>query len=475
MILLNGSFISYIFSMSLQKKHSRLASIECEEQAMQIGSDQDSVSCENETLSKEENDISDEETEIVGLMNRIEYMKKERSALWLLEFKDWLDQESENCTEKAKYNASISNPEHNLKKTRQRHHGESSRYVSDSFQASGDESSMNILESDSSFADNSSVLHARQYFDRINEAASKFSMEHTSRNSVSAVGKMDIGAENYYLDPLAVAGAEKIVANNIITLRNAIGDIMESRSPSICPGSPPHYQQDILHRRNYLEEEFLQLSAESYSVASSDSNTSLSEDDFTEFGSFIPEVDQSKIEDFSERDVHLSRHQFEERHNKKGHEVSPLMQNGAHLSASYAGEASGILASEHSSHLLRNNIPTSECDDGIVHCEKHEADWLERKNCRRKPRRREIPGSVMHSIEKKKTSDIAIPASLSRNGVRIVSGSHSASLVAEDFIGNLFNSTIGDLGVQETCREYIQCNCIIEQKSGFGEAYVFSY
>ncbi|XP_058195516.1 uncharacterized protein LOC131311901 isoform X3 [Rhododendron vialii] len=510
-----------------RKKHSRLASIECEEQAMQIGSDQDSVSCENETLSKE-NDISDEETEIVGLMNRIEDMKKERSALWLLEFKDWLDQESENFMDKAKYNASLSNPEreHNPKlRTRQRHHGESSRYVSDSFQASGDESSMNILESDSSFADNYSVLHARQYFDRINEAASKFSMEHTSRNSVSAVGKKDlkqeqlntypndscfsIGAGNYYLDPLAIGGAEKIDANNKITPKNAIVDIMESRSPSICPGSPPHYQQDILHRRNYLEEEFLQLSAKSYSVASSDSDTSLSEDDFTKFGSFIPEGDQSKIEEFSDRSGHLSRHQFEERHNK-GHEVSPLMQNGVHLSASYAEQASGILASEHSPQLLRDNIPTSECDDAIVHCGKHEADWLERKNCRRKPkrrfilpveeknsvdgsghpslklygdvdngmdrvedeRRREIHGSVLHSIDKKKTSDIGIPPSRSRNGVRIISGSDSVSLVAEDFIGNLFNSTIGDLGVHETCREYVQCNCIIEQKSGFGEAEV---
>ncbi|XP_058195518.1 uncharacterized protein LOC131311901 isoform X5 [Rhododendron vialii] len=460
-----------------RKKHSRLASIECEEQAMQIGSDQDSVSCENETLSKE-NDISDEETEIVGLMNRIEDMKKERSALWLLEFKDWLDQESENFMDKAKYNASLSNPEreHNPKlRTRQRHHGESSRYVSDSFQASGDESSMNILESDSSFADNYSVLHARQYFDRINEAASKFSMEHTSRNSVSAVGKKDlkqeqlntypndscfsIGAGNYYLDPLAIGGAEKIDANNKITPKNAIVDIMESRSPSICPGSPPHYQQDILHRRNYLEEEFLQLSAKSYSVASSDSDTSLSEDDFTKFGSFIPEGDQSKIEEFSDRSGHLSRHQFEERHNK-GHEVSPLMQNGVHLSASYAEQASGILASEHSPQLLRDNIPTSECDDAIVHCGKHEADWLERKNCRRKPkrrfilpveeknsvdgsghpslklygdvdngmdrvedeRRREIHGSVLHSIDKKKTSDIGIPPSRSRNGVRIISG-----------------------------------------------------
>ncbi|KAI3784292.1 hypothetical protein L1987_43389 [Smallanthus sonchifolius] len=52
-----------------------------------------------------------------------------------------------------------------------------------------------------------------------------------------------------------------------MTILDTVGDSIELRSPSVYAGSPPHYQEDILHRRHNLEEEFLQLSAESYSVA----------------------------------------------------------------------------------------------------------------------------------------------------------------------------------------------------------------
>ncbi|GFZ07649.1 outer arm dynein light chain 1 protein [Actinidia rufa] len=169
--------------------------IEGEEHTMHTSSDQESVSCENETQSKEENVILDEEAEIVGLMEKIELLKKERSARWLQEFKDWLDQEPENFADRSKYDASILNPDNEqyLKhKTSARHLGESSRYVSDSFQASGDESSTNILESDSSFADISSGLNSRQYLDRITEAASTFSTVLITVNAVPAVEKMNL-------------------------------------------------------------------------------------------------------------------------------------------------------------------------------------------------------------------------------------------------------------------------------------------
>lgn len=58
----------------------------------------------------------------------------------------------------------------------------------------------------------------------------------------------------------------------------AIDEILESRSSSYCHSSPPHYKKDILHRRQNIEEEFMQLSLESYSMASSsDSDTSQDE------------------------------------------------------------------------------------------------------------------------------------------------------------------------------------------------------
>ncbi|XP_028065012.1 uncharacterized protein LOC114268097 isoform X2 [Camellia sinensis] len=350
-----------IFPHPDNKKHSRLACIESEELTMHVGSEE-SVSCENETRSKEENIISDEEAEIVGLMNRIELMKKERSDLWLQEF-EWLNQDSENFISGSQYNVATVNPdkEHYLKhETRHRYLGESSRYVSDSAQTSGNESSTNILESDCSFADISSGFNSHRYFDGISEAGPKF-VGHASGNSVVVTRKMDIKQEqmksdtnegrfpvragNSHLDPLAVSGGERKYAKISIAQNNSIDDIMESLTPSVSSRSPPHYQEDILHRRNNLEEEFFHLSAGSFSVASSDSNTSCSEDDFNEFGTFIPECDQPLSEEFFERSghSHSSMHHSQDRHYHEGHGVSLVTQNGVCYSDSYAEPASGAL------------------------------------------------------------------------------------------------------------------------------------
>ncbi|KAL2480181.1 Outer arm dynein light chain 1 protein [Abeliophyllum distichum] len=61
-----------------RKKISRLVSLESEEQSTYIYSDQDSVSCDIEIQTKDENDITDDEAEIEDFLRRIELMKKER-------------------------------------------------------------------------------------------------------------------------------------------------------------------------------------------------------------------------------------------------------------------------------------------------------------------------------------------------------------------------------------------------------------
>ena len=70
----------------MQKKISRLASLEGEGESTYLCSDQDSVSIDNEVRSREETALSDDDAEIVDLMNKVELMKKERSVLWLREF-----------------------------------------------------------------------------------------------------------------------------------------------------------------------------------------------------------------------------------------------------------------------------------------------------------------------------------------------------------------------------------------------------
>ncbi|KAL9170195.1 hypothetical protein ABFS82_04G128600 [Erythranthe guttata] len=306
---------------SKRKRISRLACIENDEQSACIGSDQDSLSCENEIQSKDEDANAVEEAEIDDLMKRIEYMKKDHSVMWLQEFKEWLSQSSENGVGgNNKFRSAISpkNKEmHPKSEIKDEDLAETSRYISDSYQLSEDESSTAILESGTSFADTSTVVSAKQYFDQLSESASRFFMGHGAgdrpllRNS--NVNQEDVRFSNNEGSASAFAGnsrsnalavprdGDNMHTKNVISPSTSINDISGSHSSSACLGSPPHYQEDILHRRHNLEEEFLQLSAESFSVASSDSSTSCSDDDSVEFGTAITRVDQSVIDNSSER------------------------------------------------------------------------------------------------------------------------------------------------------------------------------
>ncbi|KAK3026257.1 hypothetical protein RJ639_041633, partial [Escallonia herrerae] len=386
-----------------QKKFSRLASIESEEQSVYVCSDQDSVSCDNDIRNKEENTISDEEVEIVDLMNRIEVMKKERSALWLQEFKEWMNLDSGNIVNNARYSKALSNPDKDScikNKTRHKHLGESSRYVSDSVQASGDESSTNVVESDNSFADTSTGFSAQKYFDRIGDAASKLFAGPSGGIPVPAIGRYDSNQENlkphYYdkarsmkatsSDSFRVAEDDRMSAKNGVTHLAAIDDIIGSNSSSVCPGSPPHYQEDILHRRHNLEEEFLQLSAESYSVASSDSNTSYSEEESAELGTFIPQDDQSAVDDLSERSEGESSVNCSRTYDKTN-DALLLTRNGERASAMMEHEESDI-------------PPQLHRDSSAAYMHKG-ADCIDQNNGKRKSKKRVISLSAETAVNDK--------------------------------------------------------------------------
>lgn len=294
------------------------------------------MSCDNEIHNREEDAISDDGAEVVDLMNRIELMKKERSVLWLREFKQWMDISSDNTGESGTYNGSILGHGKNNyleNKTRQMHLGESSRYVPDSIQASGDEISTNILESDYSFADLSVNLHAHRYFDRIGESASKFSMDDKCDDCAPFMGSMDANqmkAKNSHPNTVTSQRGLRSIADVCGTSVTAIDGKMESRLSSACPGSPPHYQEDILHRRHNLVEEILQLSAESFSAVSSDSNTSCSEDDICEFCPSGSDLDQSLNGELSNMpvDENSSETLVEDKYCDPSSEVSWVRENG---------------------------------------------------------------------------------------------------------------------------------------------------
>lgn len=392
-----------------RKKLSRVASIECEEERIYNPSDQESESCENEIHSREESSISGDEAEIIGLMNRAEFMKKERSVLWLREFKEWMDQSSENPFNK-KYE-----DDHIQNKATHNHPGESSRYISDSFQASEDESSTNIMESETSFIDSTpKVLHSYTWF---------------GSNATSVVGK-----------PLLIN-------------QTGIGDLMESRSSPVYTGSPPHFQEDILHRRQNLEEEIMQLSAGSFSVASSDSNTSCSEAN-------SPESDPSSNEEFPDKSLEKKSADFEELENQK------VRKNGHH------------------------SVDSSGRDGEIARFVKQEADWLEKRKSKRNPKRRVVSLTEEDNLFYKREALRTLNGNLDTfeadedmRGTQIFykinanTDQHTNDAYCkrkspnngDDFIEKYFNSNIADSGLKETCRKYIRCHCVLEQESNYRE------
>ncbi|XP_044465486.1 uncharacterized protein LOC123195732 isoform X3 [Mangifera indica] len=475
-----------------RKKVSRLAAIEIEQESTYASSDQGSISCDNEIENKEGATMSDDDIEIVDLMNRVEQMKKERSVLWLRELKEWMDHTSGNFLDAGTLNSRKEN--HLKNKKSQRHFAESSRHVSDSVQASGDESSTNVLESDSSLVDMPMGLHTHQY-DNIG------SLGITGGVSLPGMGRMDLRKEHNkpflhegvgtfskqskssYPDIFTIQG-HRMVENVSESPLTYIDDITDSYSSSVCPGSPPHYQEDILHRRQNLVEEILQLSADSYSVASSDSNTSCSDDDTCIHGLSMPEVDQSLNQEGvcrTEKE-HSSSNLFEGHVYGHLNDIDPVRENG-----------------------ISNNLSAGANEDEVAHSVNQEADCLERKK-RKKHKKRVISlleeqtmvgeveesqksngnldisgdgfkneqgkqifgrGDVQKATDQKQTQEIAI-STPSIDSIGRYSVAKCSCLMGDDFVENFFNKNVADSRGHETCREYMFC-CMLEEDSMYRE------
>lgn len=257
-------------------------------------SDEDSVSSVNEIYSKEKNAISDEESGIVDLMNRIEFIKKENNGLWLQEFKVWMDYD--NCV------AGVNGKGTNLRaekgkqrkgKMRDKRHGESSRYISNSVQFSGEDGNMEVLDSDTFFDESSHSFSEKKYTDQISETESKVFVGHVDGNSDNMKSTRNNQENVEFLnDEVLLSGHARVSpfdSSEFSSLNNSVITIPSINTTSdTSHGSPPHYKEDILYQRHNLEEESLQLSAEPFSVTSSDTDTSSSKDDSVEYGELIP-------------------------------------------------------------------------------------------------------------------------------------------------------------------------------------------
>ncbi|KAL5539452.1 hypothetical protein UlMin_044611 [Ulmus minor] len=503
-----------------RKKVIRLASIESEGESTYLCSDQESASIDTEVRSREEVVMSDDEAEIIDLMNKVELMKKERSVLWLREFKEWMDHASEEVVDQSEYGETTlySGRELFLKtKTSERHGGDSSRYVSDSVQPSGDESGTNILESDSSFMDVSSGLHAHQYYDQIGligitGGVSSAGMErmdlkeeHLKANLDERNSSVSGQAKSSLADAFISRIGNRMVENLSISPLTTIDSISESHS-SAQPGSPPQYRKDILRRRHCLEEEILHLSAESFSVASSDSNTSCSED-MCNFGP-MSDVDQLPNDKYSNSIIDNLSYSgiFEDKYYDQRHQI-PLVRENGQCSTDLCADGISIMQSlfnpDQSVLSCGNDIPCGVHNGGIPHIADRDDDLLHKKKGKRITKRRVVllqednkfAGKVeifqksngnldvhggepeqeqpcqfldgcdfQEESEKKHMLTITVKNPLN-DDAHGAPGVKWLSRGRDDFIEEYFNTNIADRDSQETCRQYMSCFCMLELDS----------
>ncbi|XP_077236050.1 outer arm dynein light chain 1 protein isoform X2 [Tasmannia lanceolata] len=450
-------------SVNAKRRSSRLACIEDEEQRRHCTSeavDQESLSCDSENPRRFENVISDGEEEIVGLMKRVEFMKKERSVLWLREFREWMDHTSENTVDGSKFtNLVLSRGKEKYMKGRKDHKniGESSRYVSDSVHDSGDESSTNVLESDISFTDTFAGFHAHEYFNSNGKIALESSTMDVIQESIP-VQRIDktgpkleqlmtfsheehnllplVGVNSFPPGRLMVEGADRMDPTVNITPLTAIDEIMESRSSSIHPGSPPHYQEDILHRRHNLEEEFMQLSAESYSVASSDTDTSFTDDDYYKYNTSLTGADQPLNEESMDRNMG-NHYDVEESYYDSSHGEQQTRTNSRSSLDSCAEQA--CFTNQDTVYLENTNQDT-------VYLDKRRGRW--------KPKRRVVSLTKENFI-------VGNTESLYQ---KLNGFSDFGEL--DELIKNYFYENLADPSISETCLQYLRCNCILNQRSG---------
>lgn len=458
---------------------SRIASIQSEEESTYFCTDQESVSCDNDTYSREEATLSDNEVEVVDLMKKIEFMKKERSALWLREFEDWMDHPPPN-TVNGNINRAIFRPEkekHMKSRKIPQHVGESSRYKSESMQASGDESSTNFVGSDNSFVDMPSGLTASHYFGRNGSLGNNVvvPLSRTQRlglknghlsSSFEGVGSPSTHMKSFYPLYDRSQGGEAKVEDASMSPLNAIDSISESHSSSAFHGSPPHYQEDILHRRHNFMEEILQLSAESYSVPSSDSYSSNSEDDIFPFGPLMPEI----IEPTNDKSLcgsaegQLPIHHSKDVTSKQCHELHLVGENGPFLFDSSIGQTFSMpnsVCQGYSVQLPINVVPADAHAYGTDHSIQYENNQQRNRESKKKKKKRvvSLSGQTVVGITDSHKWTSCDPS--------VLGADMEIELENENFIENYFNLNIADSRVHETCQQYLKCICVLDSELAY--------
>ncbi|KAI4341528.1 hypothetical protein MLD38_026241 [Melastoma candidum] len=436
-----------------KKKQAHLASIQSEEENIGLLSEQEVISGDNEIPGRDDTIGADDDDDVVELMNRVELMKKEQAILWLREFREWMDTSLGNFAENDCLD--MRREYHNGSAASQQLFGKSANHFPDTFKASGD-----VSESDGSFANG------------VNGSSCPI-----SQSGVYSKGPTSNGI---YEGPTPITGSldDDLSANGLVIHENpcgisssTVGNSLRSDAYSLLPSSPPHYQEKILQRRQTLMEEILQLSADSYSMASSDSS-SCSEDE-------APESPGES--DHWEADGALGN-TLSDKNNDKSHLPGQAARNKQQLIFTQIEDKIKTLK-------FSGQVPYNEPDSHHSDLEKNDSEEKItrefRKRSRKKPPERDIDlstetghstnsgglGKLFHGshMDETRLDPMQSNAVKFSTADAAVSPKSSSFLGSDEFIEHYFMTNIALAGSLVTCKQYLRCDCVLEQESIYRE------
>ncbi|CAH8254925.1 unnamed protein product [Arabidopsis lyrata] len=459
-----------------KKKICRLASIDSEAERTYVNSDYESASCDHEN---KENLKCDQEADIFGLISKVENLKKERSVLWLREFKEWMDHSTEDFADVSKDGQGINLEKKYYTKIKQisRHHGGTPRYASGSLRASRAKGYRKSLDCNGSCVDHKAGMDYIEYVEgnesqKITDDISSLSLQSTDLNQKHQeclhheVESLSVEPNNLLPTTLA---REKLAENgNMSTL-----DVTQHMTGSY-PGSPPHYQKDVLYRRHNLVEEILQLSADSYSVASSDSTSSCSEDDNYDSESEYSNHKEGQLTDLLNV-------------NKLGKEILECGSKGTSF-LDLQPENGSTIKTLRTDESRKEN--TANFLSGL-HNGEHVVNQTDRLVVKRKPIKRFVSFQKEESCITNGEISLRSDAEISDSGEdecisdnfwdnslsTVCSSSSNRSIKflgtdrtleeKGDLVEEYFSAKLSDSSSQETCRTYMNCDLILQKGSTY--------
>ncbi|XP_010500387.1 PREDICTED: uncharacterized protein LOC104777771 isoform X2 [Camelina sativa] len=458
----------------IKKKICRLASIDSEEKSTYVNSDQESASCDHEN---KENVKSDQEAEIFGLISKVENLKKERNVLWLREFKEWMDHSLEDFADVSKDSPGINLEKKYSTKIKEtsRHRGGTPRYAPGSLHAPRAKSYRKRLEGNGSCVDNTG-MDDMKYVEgnetqKIISSLSLQSADLNQKHQEYLHDEMEtLSVEPNNLFPTILV-SEKLAENgNMSTLVI----ITQDMTGSTYPRSPPHYQKDVLYRRHNLVEEILQLSADSFSVASSDTTSSCSED-----GNYDSESEYSNHEEGRFTDIFNV--------NRLREQIPGSETNGTSSFDSQLKNGS-ISKSLRTDDSWKENTTNVSGLHGDLDSGANQIYHLVEKR-KRKPIKRFVSlqkeESCILSGETSLRSDVEISdsgedefisdhlrgslsavCSTSNSNIRFL-GTERTLEGKSDLVEEYFAANLSDSSSQETCRMYMSCDLILKEGSTY--------